>query len=417
MVEPHVDQKCHPRSFSTLHVTLHVTLTLHAPAVAPVPVPVLGTGVVPALGQFAGRAVKPPTVKRRVFPLLRPRQVHARPWGRILEVVLVLAAHRSKRACHRLAVVHRRGGADEHGGRAVVGQVRDGAHVRVHVEVVTFQRVVLIPVQADGVVRRVDDLRPPLGARAVRVEGRRRVRVVPALILPFTRRVRHVQVEYLLREVLQGAPRRGVGGYPERLTRTVLTPRLLPVLPGLLLDAPGGEDPAAVCEDACVQIFVLVQPLDEVGEGPEGVEREAVHRGGVHATVLSHRQLQLFTVVGVVVGVGVLFVVLIGLLLIGVLLIGVVLLLLLGTAFFVVLHLLVRLETLGIVAIVLDVSSALLAHSAVTPPGVDGASSLWGKLPRARHNRTNSPPVKNSAVGEKGRQKVKKVTNDDRMVI
>ena len=122
--------------------------------------------------------------------------------------------------------------------------------------------------------------------------------------------------------------------------------------------------------------------MDEVGEGPEGVEREAVHRGGVHATVLSHRQLQLFTVVGVlfVVVVGVLFVVLVGLLLIGVLL------LLLGTAFFVVLHLLVRLETLGIVAIVLDVSSALLAHSAVTPPGVDGASSLWGKLPRARHN-------------------------------
>ena len=232
-----------------------------------------------------------------------------------------------------------------------------------------------------------------------------------------------MQVEYLLREVLQGAPRRGVGGYPERLTRTVLT-LFLPVLPGLLLDAPGGEDPAAVCEDACVQIFVLVQPLDEVGEGPEGVEREAVHRGGVHATVLSHRQLQLFTVVGVIVVGGVLFVVLVGVVLfvvlIGVLLIGVVLfvvLLLLDTAFFVVLYLLVRLETLGVVAIVLDVSSALLGHSAVTPPGVDGASSLWGKLPRARHNRTNSPPVKNSAVGEKGRQKVQRYFSRDAMTV
>jgi hypothetical protein len=109
----------------------------------------------------------------------------------------------------------------------------------------------------------------------------------------------------------------------------------------------------------------------------------------VYATVLSHRQLQLFTVVGVIVVGGVLFVVLVGVLLIGVVLIGVLvlLLLLLGTAFFVVLHLLLRLETLGIVAIVLDVSSALLAHSAVTTPGVDGASSLWGKLPRARHNK------------------------------
>ena len=228
-----------------------------------------------------------------------------------------------------------------------------------HVEVVVLQGVVLVPVQSDGVVRRIDDLRPPLRARSRRVERGRRVRVSLALILPAPRRVRDVQVEYLLREVLQRAPRLVLGGDPERLPGAVL---LLGAAAGVLLDAPGGEDPPAVGEDARVQLRILVQPLDEVGESPERVELEVVDRGSVHSTVLSHHQVQLFLLFGVAVGVVVLVVLVI--VLIGSRLVVLVLVLLRPVA----IDLVVWLETLGVVAVVLDISLTLLTHRFLTHP-------------------------------------------------
>mmetsp|Transcript_10723 Transcript_10723/g.46437 ORF Transcript_10723/g.46437 Transcript_10723/m.46437 type:complete len:603 (+) Transcript_10723:1000-2808(+) len=305
VVEPHVHQKRHPRTL-TLAVTSLDRLTF-VPFVPFVPffLAVLAFFVA-TLRELAGRAVQPPTVKRRVLPSLRPRQVRARrPAPQVRHLVRANPAPRSERPGHRLAVAHWRRRADEQSWRALVCKVGDGSHVRMHVEVVVFQGVVLVPVQSDGVVRRIDDLRPPLRARSRRVERGRSVRVALALILPAPRRVRDVQVEYLLREVLQRAPRLVLGGDPERLPGAVL---LLGAAAGLLLDAPGGENPPAVGEDARVQLRILVQPLDEVGESPERVELEVVDRGSVHSTVLSHHQVQLFLLFGVAVGVVVLVV-------------------------------------------------------------------------------------------------------------
>ena len=240
--------------------------------------------------------------------------------------------------------------------------------------------------QSDGVVRRIDDLRPPLRARSRRVERGRRVRVSLALILPAPRRVRDVQVEYLLREVLQRAPRLVLGGDPERLPGAVL---LLGAAAGLLLDAPGGEDPPAVGEDARVQLRILVQPLDEVGESPERVELEVVDRGSVHSTVLSHHQVQLFLLFGVAVGVPflVVLVLVLVLVLIGSRLVVPVLVLLRPVA----IDLVVRLETLGVVAVVLDISLALLTHRCLTHP--------LGRENRVRCAKKQTAPSSNERAG------------------
>ena len=113
-----------------------------------------------------------------------------------------------------------------------------------------------------------------------------------------------------------------------------------------------------------MQLRILVQPLDEVGERPERVELEVVDRGSVHSTVLSHHHVQLFLLFGVAVGVPFLVVLVLVLVLIGSRLVVPVLVLLRPVA----IDLVVRLETLGVVAVVLDISLALLTHRCLTHP-------------------------------------------------